>query len=930
MNKKIILANKYCKDLKEKLNTIRELFCLFIENNISKNWKKITEIISRNPELFSQFLPKGSEIEIYEHDNNQFIYKSDEISHGGLINCYSCTDRPEDIKYQNINLTSKKISKGKTATSNTYTVMPPRYLEKIRNTLGKAPAFLMALQNIRQQYDLYFKEENSNKIYKLTENFGIQADNNWKKEEWKDNNWKVDNDNAPLFYYTENDITRAKMEFTSNRDKFHEVLDPTKIFRLLKSGKVSNRNSELKPYELLERFKNLCFNLPVFRPIQIRNKDIFFSSKKLFEIEGQRQKALLAAAALTRLYFEYVKYFNERTHIGSGKSIKINEKLYFRLFINGLFHNIKPLISKIMDVEKSDIDDCYLCNTGKSRFVDLCCNKLFLLDPKASGGINFEVDDSVKESILKMFKIQKLSSSRWEKIISIIKKIYKPEEPGLFLMCVTLLNGETKKETKIVLNYSTMDLETMYKIEELFSDYIMTPSSIEIIKAGEINKQLANLCNNPDNRPEYFIVILSRNYINCFWRYPELQKFFTGKVEELCGENIHALLLEKCQIPPFFQDKIINQDELFLEDKVKQLKELYAHGTTLNTLEKKKIIYKIYQKNLNNAYRGGYLTLFCGAGLSVGAGVKNWDDLILALMQMVHTETDITKELYKAYYEVPNYLIIAQYLKKRLGAEFKYKLREIIYDSISESSPTIDTIVNLCIKGKLSSIITFNFDDLLEYNLHKNNILCRSIYKEGQHALPNGINIYHPHGFIPRFGNLDENNEPVLSEDFYHDQYMDPFQWSNTIQFNHFTNSTFLIIGFSLTDPNQRRILDICMRKKEDNVPKHYIIYRKCDWKKNIRLNILNMEQKKHYKNNDKENYSAFDCTERIKDIFQKYRDDKLDVFQDDQHLAFEEDLNRLGLNVIWINDFDEIPQIVDDVSNAEPKYKPEKENSDG
>ena len=78
--------------------------------------------------------------------------------------------------------------------------------------------------------------------------------------------------------------------------------------------------------------------------------------------------------------------------------------------------------------------------------------------------------------------------------------------------------------------------------------------------------------------------------------------------------------------------------------------------------------------------------------------------------------------------------------------------------------------------------------------------------------------------------------------------------------------NTCLLIGLSITDPNLRRLLDISKRKDESGIAKHYIIKKKPNGSSD---------------------------------------------FIKTQMLLEEQDSISLGLNVFWINDYDEIPDIL-------------------
>ncbi|MGH8810051.1 MAG: SIR2 family protein [Noviherbaspirillum sp.] len=165
--------------------------------------------------------------------------------------------------------------------------------------------------------------------------------------------------------------------------------------------------------------------------------------------------------------------------------------------------------------------------------------------------------------------------------------------------------------------------------------------------------------------------------------------------------------------------------------------------------------------------------------------------------------------------------------------------------------------------------MTFNFDALIKENLSNANISNRAIYTEAIRHDPNELPIYHVHGYLPRTGKVPEDVEIVFSEDAYHNQFIDPFSWSNLIQLNKLTQNTCLFVGVSLTDPNLRRLLDVAWRKNPDKTMGHFAI-------------------KKMPRSQDSD-----------------------DVFDDLARLLEEQDANTLGVNVIWVDDFEDIPAII-------------------
>lgn len=141
---------------------------------------------------------------------------------------------------------------------------------------------------------------------------------------------------------------------------------------------------------------------------------------------------------------------------------------------------------------------------------------------------------------------------------------------------------------------------------------------------------------------------------------------------------------------------------------------------------------------------------------------------------------------------------------------FDEAVRTAIYDEIDlkKNSNTINEIVNLCVApGKspnLDSIITYNYDDLIEYHIKKLKIdvPVKSVFDIGMNPTKKELPIYHVHGFLPQNENLQEHNKVTLSEDVYHQQYSDIYSWNNIVQINKFRDCKCLFIGISFTDPN--------------------------------------------------------------------------------------------------------------------------------
>jgi hypothetical protein len=148
----------------------------------------------------------------------------------------------------------------------------------------------------------------------------------------------------------------------------------------------------------------------------------------------------------------------------------------------------------------------------------------------------------------------------------------------------------------------------------------------------------------------------------------------------------------------------------------------------------------------------------------------------------------------------------------------------------------------------------------------------------------NELAINHVHGFLPE---NSENYEGlaesllVFSEEGYHSLIQDPYSWSNIIQLNLLRENTCLMIGLSMNDPNLRRLLAISAKRIDE--PRHYAILMKQEIKKspNIKTEI---------------------------------RDESLQAFANVNQDLQEKTFQQLGVNIVWVESYEEIPSILDSV----------------
>lgn len=266
-------------------------------------------------------------------------------------------------------------------------------------------------------------------------------------------------------------------------------------------------------------------------------------------------------------------------------------------------------------------------------------------------------------------------------------------------------------------------------------------------------------------------------------------------------------------------------------------------------------------------------TFFLGAGVSVSANIPKWDELLKNLLlckdcYCMNEYDEVTKEMGLSNLITARYIAKAANLDKQTIVN---SIRDLLYTKSGKESQLITTICSLIQKlGKVQSIITYNYDTLIEENLNKKEIKNYSVYKYNRSdnsVLP----VYHVHGIIFRKNSENVPENIVLSEEDYHEKYSQVFDWSNVEQLHALTRNTCLFIGLSMKDPNLRRLLEIA-KKGYGKALRHYVF----------------LERDSFYENKEK---------------------------SEQDFLTRENILADLGLNVIWYegnNNHKELPTLIE------------------
>lgn len=302
----------------------------------------------------------------------------------------------------------------------------------------------------------------------------------------------------------------------------------------------------------------------------------------------------------------------------------------------------------------------------------------------------------------------------------------------------------------------------------------------------------------------------------------------------------------------------------------------------------------------------GNCALFLGAGVSMSANMPSWNSLLKGLMSEVKQLKGDTLEAFKelsthVFDECgDSYLVMARYLQSAIRMHDKNMLfsdliQKHLY-SKDHTSRLLEDLSYIVQQRKTEEVITYNFDNILEQELSNRGLQegndFLSISKDAEVGGHGKMPIYHVHGIIPEKGPADV---VVFSEEEYHKRYSNSFHWSNIEQLHALSRKHCFFIGLSMTDPNLRRLLDAARNINNTDIENHYAFLRRQKLEKYCLANVAEACKYMHVSE------SLIDKTKQ-KDIYTL------------NYSVLESIFRELGVKVIWYEEFDELPELVERV----------------
>ena len=274
---------------------------------------------------------------------------------------------------------------------------------------------------------------------------------------------------------------------------------------------------------------------------------------------------------------------------------------------------------------------------------------------------------------------------------------------------------------------------------------------------------------------------------------------------------------------------------------------------------------EIFLREGGRELAAGNLSIFAGAGLSVGAGCVNWQDLLRPIAEELGLEVEKESDL----------VAVAQYhcnangnnrsqLNQRLIEEFKKKAEVTVNHTILARLP-------------IATYWTTNYDQLIEGALRQRGKKVDVKYTRNHltQSLPaRDAVLYKMHG------DADHPDKAVLTRDDYEKYHLEMEPYLTALKADLATK-TFLFLGFSFSDPNIDYILGRVRVAYAESQRRHYCVLRRVT-----------------------EEPGLTEADFR----YQKRRQE-----------LFVDDLKRFNIMTILINQYSEIPEIL---SRLEENYR--------
>jgi hypothetical protein len=208
--------------------------------------------------------------------------------------------------------------------------------------------------------------------------------------------------------------------------------------------------------------------------------------------------------------------------------------------------------------------------------------------------------------------------------------------------------------------------------------------------------------------------------------------------------------------------------------------------------------------NLLDSIRGRRCVLFVGAGLSRGAGLPDWGELLRELAKELGLDDASLPRDANGQIPLDLCLDLAQWYAERIGREkLDSRVRQLFGRSAEEHARVRPTLAHyLLLSMPFRLFLTTNYDDLLERALtalrHDPEVIYtpESVVRTGQTERPSVVKLH---------GDATHRTPIVLTRDDF-DRFFRDYPVITALLQGLLLNHTFFFVGYDLRDPNTRRL----------------------------------------------------------------------------------------------------------------------------
>lgn len=246
--------------------------------------------------------------------------------------------------------------------------------------------------------------------------------------------------------------------------------------------------------------------------------------------------------------------------------------------------------------------------------------------------------------------------------------------------------------------------------------------------------------------------------------------------------------------------------------------------------------------------------LYVGAGLSMGAGLPSWGQLLNELIDILERKgiANTRIEEMRALAGFPSkYLMLAEELRDLIQNDLERLIRDRFEDKTKVPTDTHDVLVKL----KSKFIITTNYDTLVEKALVKNfSNYFPTVYTYKDASSINYSLWNNDHFVLKAHGDAKTPKEIVLTEKDYRNIIYNQSGYQSILHAIFSTNS-ILFVGVSLNDPELLLLLGYIHNIFHGGSPTHYALVSKNAvteteierWRKDFNIEIIKYDPKDNH-----------------------------------------------------------------------------------